>query len=390
MNALIEDFRNEIQGSLSREGKGGMTVSFRLASGTLALPGFAWQDETSSGLYRAGAGDWRLVVLGSAILKLLSSGVTITGTLDCATLDRAGTISLGTTSGTTVSISRAGQITIIAGTLDAGVIDRSGTVAIGTTSGTTVSISRSGQITIIGGTLDAAVIDRAGTHSIAATSGTTTTIGRVGQVVTFPGTVSAEFIDRSGSINVGAVNGTTLFLSRSGQTTAIGGDATVAGTLAVTGETSGPYTWRRVVTTGDVSCSSNVTAVDVTGLTFACASGKKYIARAKLRVWAAAGTTGLGISAKSTGAPTTSKFRQSMVHYLTSTTFVRYTSTAFADTPTALSDTSETTEPGVFDEAQFYFVTTGTGTFQLRLVSEVNLSAVNVGEGSYLEYMEFT
>jgi hypothetical protein len=111
------------------------------------------------------------------------------GTLDAGVIDRAGTITIGATSGTSITVGRSAQVVTMPGTLDAGVIDRAGTIAIGATSGTSITVGRSGQTVTLPGTLNAAVIDRAGTITIGATSGTSITVGRSGQNLTLPGNV---------------------------------------------------------------------------------------------------------------------------------------------------------------------------------------------------------
>jgi hypothetical protein len=125
-------------------------------------------------------------------------------------IDGPGALGLGTATGTTLTLGRSGQTTVLPGTVDAAVIDRAGTIGIGTTSGTTITVGRSGQTqalagnaTVAGtlgvtGTADIAVVDRAGTIGIGTTSGTTLTLGRSGQNIQIAGTVVAE--DFSGSL----------------------------------------------------------------------------------------------------------------------------------------------------------------------------------------------
>lgn len=80
-NSTLSDIASALTDSLSRSGQGGMTAALRLFDGTSSVPGLAWGSETTTGWYRAGAGDMRLVVTGSEIMRYQSTGVGITGTL---------------------------------------------------------------------------------------------------------------------------------------------------------------------------------------------------------------------------------------------------------------------------------------------------------------------
>jgi hypothetical protein len=75
MNALFEMLRAEVQGSLSREGKGGMLAPFRIGDGSVTAPSFSFTQETGSGMYRAGAGDIRLARLGADVFKATAAGL---------------------------------------------------------------------------------------------------------------------------------------------------------------------------------------------------------------------------------------------------------------------------------------------------------------------------
>jgi hypothetical protein len=75
MNAELEMLRAEVEDSLSRSGKGGMTAPFRVADGTVTAPSLAFTQETGSGLYRAGAGDVGLARLGTKVFATLAGGV---------------------------------------------------------------------------------------------------------------------------------------------------------------------------------------------------------------------------------------------------------------------------------------------------------------------------
>lgn len=80
-NGTFNDVANALTDSLSRSGQGGMSAALRIVDGTVSAPGVAFANETGSGAYRSGAGDWRMTVLGAEILKLLSTGAYITGAM---------------------------------------------------------------------------------------------------------------------------------------------------------------------------------------------------------------------------------------------------------------------------------------------------------------------
>ena len=83
-NSTLSDLASAMTGSLSRAGEGGMTAALRLYDGTVSLPGLAFSNETSTGLYRAGTGDMRLAVTGSQVMQFLTTGVAVTGTLSAS------------------------------------------------------------------------------------------------------------------------------------------------------------------------------------------------------------------------------------------------------------------------------------------------------------------
>lgn len=77
-NDTMGDIATALTDSLSRSGKGGMSAAFRSVDGTVSVPGVSFNNETSSGLYRAAAGDVRLSILGADILAATSNGISIT------------------------------------------------------------------------------------------------------------------------------------------------------------------------------------------------------------------------------------------------------------------------------------------------------------------------
>lgn len=79
-NTTMSDIANALTDSLSRTGLGGMSAGLPLFAGTSALPGLAWGLELNSGLYRAGAGDFRWVVTTTELLQLATNTLRFSGT----------------------------------------------------------------------------------------------------------------------------------------------------------------------------------------------------------------------------------------------------------------------------------------------------------------------
>lgn len=73
-NTTMDDIAAEMQDSLSRSGKGGMSAALKLASGTVSAPGLSFTSEANSGSYRASAGDIRGAVGGADIWRMTSAG----------------------------------------------------------------------------------------------------------------------------------------------------------------------------------------------------------------------------------------------------------------------------------------------------------------------------
>ena len=77
----MADLAAEIQDSLSRSGKGGMTAPFKNADGTEGAPGLAFTNETSTGWYRSAAGVIRMSILGAWKYMFTAAGLIVKGAL---------------------------------------------------------------------------------------------------------------------------------------------------------------------------------------------------------------------------------------------------------------------------------------------------------------------
>ncbi len=138
-NTTLSDLASAMTDSLSRSGQGGMTAALRLFDGTSTVPGLAWGSETTTGWYRAGAGDMRLVVTGSEVMKYLSSGVAVTGTLSAT-----GAATLSSTLAVTGAATLANNLTFsgtgarILGDFSNGTVASRTMFQTSTTNGTTI------------------------------------------------------------------------------------------------------------------------------------------------------------------------------------------------------------------------------------------------------------
>ncbi len=128
--------------------------------------------------------------------------------------------------------------------------------------------------------------------------------------------------------------------------------------------------------------TASTTAVDVTGLSFSCVSGKTYVVHAKLYVLPTSGGTAVvNVALKSSGAPTVSA--------------------SFSTTAVFLWDTWDTALGGGFGatlastgnaaqvkliEIDCAFTTTSTGTVQIQIWRGSGGGTINIQQGSYIRH----
>lgn len=73
-NLTMEDIAEALTDSLDRNGRGGMLAQLQLADGVVNLPGFAFANEPSLGLFREGSRDMRATVLGVPRMRWTVAG----------------------------------------------------------------------------------------------------------------------------------------------------------------------------------------------------------------------------------------------------------------------------------------------------------------------------
>lgn len=79
-NTTLSDLSTAMTGSLSRSGDGGMLAPLKLNDGAIGAPGLAWGTETTSGLYRNAANDFRYSIASTELLRLNTNLVQLSGT----------------------------------------------------------------------------------------------------------------------------------------------------------------------------------------------------------------------------------------------------------------------------------------------------------------------
>lgn len=74
-NTTLSDLSTAMTDSLSRSGEGSMLAGLKLFDGTIGAPGMTWGTETTSGFYRAGAGDFRFAIGGVDVWTIVAGGL---------------------------------------------------------------------------------------------------------------------------------------------------------------------------------------------------------------------------------------------------------------------------------------------------------------------------
>ncbi len=74
-NNTLADLASALTDSLSRSGDGGMQAPLELTNGAIGAPAVTWSAETTSGWYRASAGNFRFSVSAADALTVTSSGL---------------------------------------------------------------------------------------------------------------------------------------------------------------------------------------------------------------------------------------------------------------------------------------------------------------------------
>lgn len=76
-NTTMSDIATALSDSLSRSGLGPMTAGLQLASGLVGAPGLTWSAETTSGLYRSAAGDFRYSISAVDKVQITTNGIRV-------------------------------------------------------------------------------------------------------------------------------------------------------------------------------------------------------------------------------------------------------------------------------------------------------------------------
>jgi len=77
-NTTMSDIATALTGSMPTDGSAPMTGVLRLVDGGVGAPALTWATETTSGLYRIGAGDFGFSIAGVKVLELKNAATTLT------------------------------------------------------------------------------------------------------------------------------------------------------------------------------------------------------------------------------------------------------------------------------------------------------------------------
>lgn len=78
-NATMTDIATALTGSLPVNGSAPMTGQLKLSDGVVGAPALTWNNETTSGWYRVGAGDYGFSILNSKILEISATFLSLLG-----------------------------------------------------------------------------------------------------------------------------------------------------------------------------------------------------------------------------------------------------------------------------------------------------------------------
>lgn len=339
-NTLVDDIATELTDSLSRSGKGGMSAVLGVVDA-----GVRFNDETTTGLYRAGAGDARVKILGTDRVQVTAAGVDVTGEV-AATGAVSGTTGTFSSHVAGVNGTFSGDVSGVAGTFSGAVSGTTGTFSAGL--GDDTSHGNRG-----GGALHADVV--AGGAAGFMTGADKTKLDAATDAAT------AETLmlrDAAGAVKVAT--------------------PTDPAHAATKGYVDGSQ-WA-IVSLAATLTSNSTSLVDVSGLAFSCATTTRYRVRGHLYV-SNSGTEDFVVAAKAAGAPTASLIHL-VSHFIGSPPEAPVAVTWGGEMST--STLNANTLVGVdFDGL---FVTTGVGTFQLQVRRSAGAGNFNVYAGSYLEY----
>lgn len=79
-NTTLSDVSTALTGSLDRSGQGAMLAGLKLFDGVVGAPGLTWGTDTTSGLYRNGAADFRFSISAVDLLQLGTNLFQVSGT----------------------------------------------------------------------------------------------------------------------------------------------------------------------------------------------------------------------------------------------------------------------------------------------------------------------
>lgn len=140
-NNSLADIASALTDSLSRTGDGGMQAPLELDNGAIGAPAATWASETTSGLYRASAGNFRFSISSADVVTLTSAGLGVAAALTVGTTAVIGAATGGAQGAGTINAT---------GVYDDGVLlanqagaDPTGTIGLSAVNGAASTFTRS-------------------------------------------------------------------------------------------------------------------------------------------------------------------------------------------------------------------------------------------------------
>src|SRR5271170_223747 len=85
-NPTMADIGTVLTASLDRSGNGGMLAQFKAQDGTVSAPGIGFANELTTGLYRIGAGQLGISILGANRITLTSAALSVAASITAINL----------------------------------------------------------------------------------------------------------------------------------------------------------------------------------------------------------------------------------------------------------------------------------------------------------------
>jgi hypothetical protein len=183
-------------------------------------------DTTAAVNFNLGTGVAGAVVIGrSSQTTTVQSTVLIVG----QRIDAAAGLQVGTSTATSLTLSRTGVTTTVAGPLSVATVDTAAGLSVGTATATSLTLSRTGVTTTVAGPLSVATLDTGAGMSIGTSTATSVTVGKAaGTIALQANTVTVgSSLDSAGILHLGATTASQVTLGRSGTSCNVSSDLVI-------------------------------------------------------------------------------------------------------------------------------------------------------------------